>query len=410
MLYLEPRLWIIFLLGFSSGLPLALTAGTLTYWLAETGISNTSIGLFALVGVPYTFKFVWSPLVDRMSLPGFTRLFGRRRGWMLLSQLALAAAMFAMSLVNPAEAPATIAAFALLLAFLSATQDIVIDAYRVDILDEKLYGAGAATVVFGYRIGMLASSAGALYLAHFYSWQLVYQTMAGLMGVGLLATVLGREPVRSGALREQEHNWLYNTVIAPFADFMTRPAWVLILAFVVFYKLGDVFVASMTSPFYLAMGFSKIEIANITKVFGVVATLLGSFLGGWVVSRFGILKGLLICGTVQLLSNFAFMAQAYAGYDLTLLVFTIGVENIAGGMGTAALVAYLSKLCNASFTATQYALLSSLTAVGRTFLAAPCGVLADTVSWPVYFGISGLIALPGMLLLLVLIKQPKQSS
>ncbi len=408
MLYLEPRLWIIFLLGFSSGLPLALTAGTLTYWLAEVGVSNTSIGLFALVGVPYTFKFAWAPLVDRMSLPGFTQVFGRRRGWMLLSQLALAAAMFSMSLINPSEAPGAIAGFALLLAFLSATQDIVIDAYRVDILDEKLYGAGAATIVFGYRIGMLASGAGALYLAHFYSWQLVYQTMAGLMGVGLLATLLGREPVRVEAPRE--HSWFYNAVVAPFADFMTRPAWVLILAFVVFYKLGDVFVSSMTSPFYLAMGFSKIEIANVTKVFGIIATLLGSFLGGWVVSRLGILKGLLVCGLVQLASNFAFVAQAYAGHDLTLLVFTIGIENIAGGMGTAALVAYLSKLCNASFTATQYALLSSLTAVGRTFLAAPCGVLADTVSWPVYFGISGLVAVPGMLLLLVLIKQPKQSS
>ncbi len=387
-----------------------LTAGTLGFWLAESGSSNTAIGLFALVGVPYTFKFLWSPLIDRMPLPCLTRLLGRRKAWMFLSQALLAGALFGLSLSSPSENIIWTAWLALAVSFLSATQDIVIDAYRVDILDEKSYGAGAATIVFGYRIGMLVAGAGALYLASYFTWAVVYQTMAALMSVGLIATLLCQEPksplplVGEGDFDSSKsgEGWFYESAIAPFADFITRQNWALILIFVVFYKLGDAFVSNMTSPFYLAAGFSKIEIANITKVFGVIASLFGAFLGGWMVSRAGILKALLICGLVQMLSNLAFIAQAYVGHDLGLLVFTIAAENITGGMGTAALVAYLSGLCHASFTATQYALLSSLTAVGRTFLASPCGILADMVSWPVYFGISTLIAIPGMLMLLFL--------
>lgn len=408
MIYLDRRIFFILLLGFSSGLPLMLTAGTLGFWLAESGSSNTAIGLFALVGVPYTFKFLWSPLVDRMPLPGLTYLLGRRRAWMFLSQVLLAGALLGLSLSHPAENITLTAIFALAVAFLSATQDIVIDAYRVDILDEKTYGAGAATVVFGYRIGMLASGAGALYLATYFPWSFVYQCMAGLVGVGLFATLFCGEPKKRDEEAAAHHNWFHKAVIAPFADFITRPNWWVVLVFIVFYKLGDAFVSNMTSPFYLAVGFSKIEIANITKVFGVFATLLGAFLGGWVVSRMGVMRALLICGLFQLLSNLVFALQAYAGHNLSVLVLVIAVENITGGMGTAALVAYLSKLCNASFTATQYALLSSLTAVGRTFLSSPCGVIADSVSWPTYFGISTLVAIPGMLLLIYLMRSDER--
>jgi PAT family beta-lactamase induction signal transducer AmpG len=410
LIYLDRRILIILLLGFSSGLPLALTAGTLGFWLAETGSSNTAIGLFALVGVPYTFKFLWSPLVDRMPLPGLTYVLGRRRAWLFLSQVLLASALLGLSLSHPADNLTVTALLALLVAFLSATQDIVIDAYRVDILDEKTYGAGAATVVFGYRLGMLVSGAGALYLASYFSWSLVYQFMAALVGIGLLATLFCQEPEKRDYESLAHHNWFHKAVVAPFADFMTRPNWWMILVFIVFYKLGDAFVSNMTSPFYLAVGFSKIEIANITKVFGVFATLLGAFLGGWAVSRYGVMRALLICGLFQLLSNLVFALQAYAGHNLNVLVLVIAVENITGGMGTAALVAYLSKLCNASFTATQYALLSSLTAVGRTFLSSPCGVIADSVSWPMYFGISTLVAIPGMLLLVYLMRSDTASA
>ncbi len=408
MIYLDIRIFYIFLLGFSSGLPFWLTSGTLAFWLAESGSSNTAIGLFALVGVPYTFKFLWSPLVDRLPIPILTRLLGRRRGWMLLSQILLALAILMMSGIKPAENLGLMAVFALLVAFLSATQDIVIDAYRVDILDEKTYGAGAATVVLGYRIGMLASGAGALYLASYLPWPVVYQIMAVLVGIGLLTTLLCQEPVQRDTEAVTHHNWFQKAVIAPFADFISRPNWWVILAFIMLYKLGDAFVSNMTSPFYLQMGFSKIEIANVTKLFGIVASLFGVFVGGLAVGRYGVLKALLVCGLFQLFSNLAFVVQAYMGHDLTALVFTIGAEYIAGGMATAALVAYLSKLCHASFTATQYALLSSLTAVGRTFLSSSCGLIADSVSWPVYFGISTLVGLPGMLLLVYLMRSDKR--
>lgn len=404
MIYLDRRIFFIFLLGFSSGLPFWLTSGTLAFWLTESGMSNTAIGLFALVGVPYTFKFLWSPLVDRMPIPLLTSLLGRRRSWMLLSQVLLAAALITLSQMRPAENLALVAILALLVAFLSATQDIVIDAYRVDILDEKTYGAGAATVVFGYRIGMLASGAGALYLATYMPWSWVYQIMAYLVGVGFLATLFASEPQKQDVEGQEQHSWFHKAVIAPFADFMTRPHWWIILLFIMLYKLGDAFVSNMTSPFYLGVGFTKIEIANITKVFGIFASLFGAFLGGLVVSRSGILKALLICGLFQMFSNLVFVLQAYTGHDLKVLVFTIAIENVTGGMATVALVAYLSKLCHASFTATQYALLSSLTAVGRTFLSSPCGFIADSVTWPVYFSISTLVALPGMLLLIFLMR------
>ncbi|MEI6789756.1 MAG: AmpG family muropeptide MFS transporter [Myxococcaceae bacterium] len=409
MIYLDKRIFFIFLLGFSSGLPFWLTSGTLAFWLTESGSSNTAIGLFALVGVPYTFKFLWSPLVDRMPIPILTSLLGRRRSWMLLSQVLLAVALLALSQMHPAENLSLVAILALIVAFLSATQDIVIDAYRVDILDEKTYGAGAATIVFGYRAGMLASGAGALYLATFFSWSVVYQCMALLVGVGFLATLFCAEPQKQDTEAQAHHHWFHKAVIAPFADFITRPNWWAILLFIIFYKLGDAFVSNMTSPFYLGVGFTKIEIANITKVFGLLASLFGAFMGGVAVSRLGVLRGLFVCGLFQMLSNLVFVVQAYAGHDLSILIFVIAIENITGGMATVALVSYLSKLCNASFTATQYALLSSMMAIGRTFLSSPCGLIADAVSWPIYFGISTLVALPGMLLLVYLMRSKQVS-
>lgn len=398
--YLDKRLWLVLCLGFSSGLPLALTGGTLSVWLTEAGTSKTAIGIFALVGLPYTLKFLWSPLIDRMPIPLLTRLLGRRRSWMLITQLALMAALVGLGLTNPFVDAGTTALLALIVAFCSASQDIVIDAYRVDILDEKSYGAGAAMVTYGYRIGMLASGAGALYLASFFPWSTVYFIMAGLVLIGFLTALFCSEPERTDT--DHDTNWFHSAVISPFADFMKDRPWLLVLAFIVLYKLGDAFVSTMSNPFFLDIGFSKIEIANITKVFGVFASLFGAFVGGLVVSRMGILKALLFCGIFQALSNLIFAALAYTGHDLSMLTAAIAVENVTGGMGTAALVAYLSSLCNASYSATQYALLSSLMAVGRTVLSSGAGALAENTNWPVFFVGSTLLAIPALLLLIPL--------
>ncbi|MDA0712410.1 MAG: AmpG family muropeptide MFS transporter [bacterium] len=407
--YLDKRILAILFLGFSSGLPLALVGGTLSIWLTEVGVSKTSIGLFAMVGIPYTLKFLWAPLVDRMPLPLFTRILGRRRGWMLFTQIILAAAIVGLGQTHPSINPSLTALLALTVAFCSASQDIVIDAFRVDILQRPSFGAGAATIVFGYRIGMLVSGAGALYLATFYPWSTVYYAMAALVGIGMITTLLSPEPNTVGDIAFESPGkmplklWLKTAIINPFSNFTERKYWLIIILFIVFYKLGDAFAGNMSNPFFIEIGFTKIEIANISKLFGFIATIVGGFIGGVMVSRFGLMRGLLICGIFQLLSNLVFSLQAYVGNDISMLMVTIATENITSGMGTAAFVAYLSGLCNASYSATQYALLSSFASVGRTFLASSAGLLAENVTWITYFILTTLIAVPGILILLWLI-------
>ncbi|HEY5790712.1 MAG TPA: AmpG family muropeptide MFS transporter [Gammaproteobacteria bacterium] len=419
--YRDRRVLAVGFLGFSSGLPLALTFGTLTLWLAELGIDKTTIGLFALAGTPYTLKFLWAPLVDRVPLPWLTRRFGRRRGWMLATQVALMAGITLLGGSDPVAAPTLTALLALLVAFCSATQDIAIDAYRVEILDERRYGAGAALVVLGYRIGMLASGAGALYAASFSDWGTAYAIMAALMAVGVVTVLLNPEPAvadspeaRAQAARVAAFvaarpdlrgragralAWLHGAVVAPFAEFLARPGWLAVLGFVVLYKFGDALAGVMSGPFYVELGFSKIEIANVTKAFGLGATIAGGLLGGLLVSRHGIWRSLWACGLLQMLSNLMFVVQALAGHDLALLTLTIGLENLAGGMGTAAFVAYLSSLCNVAYTATQYALLSSLAAFGRTLLSSSGGWLAVQLDWVGFFLLTTVAALPGLVLL-----------
>jgi len=313
-----------------------------------------------------------------------------------------------MGHADPRHSAELTALAAVLVAFCSASQDIVIDAYRVELLDAHEQGAGAAATQLGYRIGMLASGAGALFLAEFFGWQLAYTVMAGLVGIGMTAVLATREPremarpVTSGAdaWTHAFSAWIKDAVIAPFADFVQRRAWLPILLFVVLYKVGDAMAGVMAGPFYIAMGFSKPEIASVSKVFGVIATMTGVFLGGLVVYRLGVFKSLLICGVLQMLSNLMFAAQAVVGYDLGFLMATIAVENVTGGMGSAAFVAYLSSLCNIAFTATQYALLSSLSAVPRTVLASGSGWLAESLDWVLFFGVTTVAALPGLLLLM----------
>ena len=407
-IYTRPRLLLILALGFSSGLPLALTFGTLTFWLAEVGVSKGAIGLFALVGTAYTLKFLWSPLMDQLPLPPLTKWLGRRRGWLLFTQIALIITMIGLGQTNPAIDPGWTALWAVALAFASASQDIVIDAFRVEILAKEEQGAGAANIVFGYRVGMLVSGAGALYVASAAPWSTVYIVMAACMGIGILATLLAKEPEAPavppavGSAAERVAAWLKRAVFEPFAEFLSRPGWVAFLLFILLYKLGDAAVGIMTNPLYVDLGFSKTEVANVVKIFGLAATLVGAFLGGLLIAKLGLIRALWICGVLQLFSNLAFSGLALIGHDVTALAATIGFENLAGGMGTTAFVAFLAALCNRNYTATQYALLSSFMAVARTFIAAPGGYVAEAVNWPVYFLLTAIVAIPGLLLIVVL--------
>mgnify|MGYP001214741301 CR=1 FL=1 len=411
--YGDRRVIAILFLGFSSGMPLLLTFSTLSIWLAEEGISKGAIGLFALLATPYSLKFLWAPFIDRLELPLLTKWLGRRRGWAILTQLALIVGIIGLGSSDPIRDTWTMAAWAVFVAFASASQDVVIDAYRVEILQEEQYGAGSAMIVAGYRMGMLASGAGALFLADAVSWFWVYVAMACLMGVGMLTILLNPEPdhaVRpdAGQQRGSPLKWLRAAVVEPFAEFLARGGWrhaAYILAFVVFYKFGDSLAGVMANPFYIEIGFSKSEIASISKIFGLAATLAGGFLGGLLVVRRGIMESLLWCGLLQMFSNLMFAVQAMVGHDISMLAVTIAVENVAGGMGTAAFVAYLSSLCNVAYTATQYALLSSLMAVARTFLSSPAGFMAEATSWTMFFVITTVAALPGLVLLWWLIRE-----
>lgn len=397
----EPRVLAVLALGFSSGLPLALTFGTLSVWMAEVGVSKTTIGLFASVGTPYALKFLWAPLIDRMALPILTKTFGRRRGWMLLTQALLILSIVALGQTDPGRDPELVALCALIVAFCSASQDIVIDAYRVEILETRLLPAGSTAVQFGYRIAMLVSGAGALYLASVLPWHVVYQIMAALVLIGVVVTLAGSEP----ATPDEEKRafefsvWFERAAIQPFVEFMKRPGWLGVLAFVAFFKLGDAFAGVMTNPFLIDLGFSKIDIANVVKIFGFGATMIGLIVGGLLMNAVGLRRALWITGILQLLTNLVFALQATMGADLGFLALTIALENLAGGMGSAVFVAYISSLTNVAFTATQYALLSSLAVVGRTWLSTPTGYVADTTGWVGFFVVSALVALPGLIML-----------
>jgi PAT family beta-lactamase induction signal transducer AmpG len=409
--YWERRLVIVFLMGFASGLPFLLSGATLSIRLTEAGISLSTIGLFALVGTPYNLKYLWAPLIDRLRIPLLSRLLGRRRSWMVLIQLGLMAAVAALGLSDPQKGAGLTAMFALAVAFFSASQDIVIDAYRIEILDENQQGAGAAMTQAGYRFGLLAAGAGALYLATSIDWTLVYGLMAALVLIGLLAALLAPVPEMDTALSQtsaSKGNAFRKTVVEPFVEFFQRNnigVAVVILAFILLYKFGDAFAGVMANPFYIKVGFTKVQIANVSKVFGVFATLLGVFAGGLVVKRLGILKSLLYCGILQMLSNLMFAAQAAIGPKVWFLFFTIGIENLSGGMGSAAFVAYLSMLCNTQYTGTQYALFTSFMAFGRTWLSAGSGWVADHTDWVTFFIASTFVALPGLVMLWWMMKR-----
>lgn len=408
--YFDRRMLVMVLLGFSSGFPYLLVFGTFNLWLKDAGVSLAAIGLFSLAKAPYSLKWMWSPIVDRVKLPLFNRL-GRRRGWALFAQIGLFFALLGMAVTNPALHPWHMAVFAFLTVVASATQDIVLDAYRIESFNNREQGAGVAVFVLGYRLGTIFSGAGALFMAAVMDWEDVYKIMALGALVGMVTILCSHERQEVEILHpkgeklrfgERALRFLKNAVYNPLAEFMTRPHWVLILLFVFLYRMSDAYMAPMAYPFYDDMGFSKVEIASVIKVYGVIATIGGTLLGGLVVSRFGIVRSLLWCGILQGISNLVFVWQAYAGHNIYVLMMTIAVENISSGMGTAAFVAYLSSLCNVAYTATQYALLSSFMSLARDIFAATSGFVADAVSWPVFFILTALMSVPGLVILLYL--------
>ncbi len=405
--YGDRRLLAVLLMGFSSGLPLPLTFGTLSFWVAESGASLTAIGTFALVGTAYSLKFLWAPLIDRLPLPGITRRLGRRRGWAVVIQVLLAAAIVWLGTTDPKTALAWTALAAVTVAILSASQDIVIDAYRIELLDPAQQGAGAAATQWGYRFGMIASSAGALYIAAFWDWTAAFAAMAALMSVGMATVLATPEPAASAAVRPSANMlvWFREAVIGPLADFAGRPQWAVILLFVVFYKFGDALANTMANALYVQIGFTRVEVATVSKLFGIWSTLAGVAVGGILVGTLGYYRSLLLCGVLQLLSNLTFVWLVMAGHDVGVLTVAVAVENFCGGLGSAAFVAYLSSLCSIAFTATQYALLSSLAAVGRTTLAASGGAIAEAIGWIPFFFVSMAAAVPGLLLLLWLMQR-----
>ena len=405
-IYCERPLPLILMLGFASGLPLLLTFSTLSAWLAEAGVSRAAIGAFALAGLPYALKFLWSPLLDCLPPP---LPLGRRVGWGVAIQLALAAAIIALGCCDPRRDLRAMGALALLVAFLSASQDIVIDAYRVELLTDEQQGPGAGMIQTGYRIAMLASGAGALVIAARYGWFVAYLSMAMLLLCGAIVFLLSPEPApRAGAAEplalpaaaKSIRSWLKTAVAAPFEDFAARPMWLAILIFILGYKLGEAMAGVMAMPLYVSLGFSLDQIAAVSKLAGFFATIAGALIGGVITARLGFMRSLLVCGLLLSAGNLFYVLQAIGGRHVGYLALCVTAENLTGAMAGAALVAYLSSLCSQQFTATQYALLSSLAAVRRNLVASGAGVMAQALGWAEFFLLTTVATLPALLLLL----------
>ena len=416
--YLQPRVLVILFLGFSSGLPLALSGSTLQVWATESGVNLRTIGLFAIIGTPYTIKFLWAPVVDALDVPVLSRRFGRRRGWLVFSQLLLMAAIGLLALCDPKSGPGLLIAAALMVATASATQDIVIDAFRVESLPENEQAAGMASYVAAYRVANLLSTAGALYIvtgfelfagfARAGAWTAGYLVMGLFVLIGLAAAILATEPDKSAAVSadharhasEGKLTRVYRTARTAFGDFMLRDMAVVVLAFVVLFKFTDALAGAMTAAFVIDLGFTRVDYANIIKGLGFAATLLGGFAGGYVARAFPLVTCLWIGGLLQAAANFAFTWQAIVGKDGRWLSFAITVENFTSAIGTVIFVSYLSALCrNPLHTATQFALLTALSAVGRTYLSAGAGFVAEATGWAWFFAICAFAGIPGLLLL-----------
>lgn len=425
--YYDRRMLTLLALGFSSGLPAPLVFSNLSIWLRDEGVSRTDIGLFALATTPYAINFLWAPLVDRMPLPWLTARFGRRRGWTLFAQMWLILAIGCMALTAPSDNLMAVAVAALFVAFVSATQDIVIDAYRIDVLEPHQYGAGSAAAIWGWHLGgTLVGGAGGLYLASTFGWNTAYGVLALAIGIGVLAILLAPEPAarptpetvaRERHVTARLHHlnwlrgrtadlaaWLYGAVIAPFADFMRRDGWVLILVFIFVFKFGDALLGRMSGVFYREMGFALVDIANVSKVYGLAANGAGILVGGYLVYRLGVMKSLFLAGFAAAATNLTYSWLAMSGNDMAVFRIAVMSDNFTAGLATVAFVAYLSSLTNVAYTATQYALLASLGNLARIWLSASSGWMVDRLDgdWVVFFAMTAGLALLGLPLLLIL--------
>ena len=425
--YTNPRVITMLFLGFSAGLPFLLVFSTLSAWLKEAEVSRSIIGFFSWVGITYSVKFFWAPVIDRLPIPLLTRWLGRRRSWMLVAQCGIAGGLVAMALVDPKVDLFWMAAFAVVVAFSSATQDVSIDAFRIEAVDKDIQGAMSATYILGYRVALLVAGAGALYMADRIPWEHVYFVMAGLMSVGMLTVLMIREPqvsrneqaimeeARVIKFLEGSHHWppkvrdavawFIGAVVCPFVDFFTRNGWlaVVILLFIGVFRISDITMGVMANPFYLDLGFTKTEIAEISKVFGFFMTIGGSALGGLFVVRYGIMRPMLL-GAIMVASTnllFAYMASV-AEPGKMLLAFVISMDNLSGGFAVAAFIAYLSSLTNTAYTATQYALFSSLMTLPAKFIGGFSGVIVDLHGYTFFFMYASMLGVPAILLTLYL--------
>lgn len=410
--YLEPASLRMLTLGFAAGLPLLLVLGTLSFRLREAGIDRTTIGYLSWVGLAYGFKWCWAPLVDRLPLPLLTRGFGRRRAWLLLSQAVIIGGLVGMALSDPRQALGPIVWCALVVAFGSATQDIALDAFRIESADTQRQAALAATYQTGYRMAMIWAGAGVLWIAaraetatagnyQQEAWQTAYLVMAASMLVGVLTVLFSREPLhRELPPARNAAEWLHGALIDPFADFIRRYQWqaALILALIAVYRISDIVMGIMANPFYVDMGYTKDEVAAVTKVYGVIMTLAGAFVGGALSMRFGVMRVLMLGATLSAASNLLFAWLGTVGHDLTALIFVISADNLSSGIASAAFIAYLSSLTNVSYSATQYALFTSMMLLLPKWLAGFSGRYVDAFGYVHFFVSTALLGLPVLLL------------
>ncbi|SOD40127.1 AmpG family muropeptide MFS transporter [Nitrosovibrio sp. Nv4] len=430
-IYTHPRVLGMLSLGFSAGLPLLLVMGTLSFWLREAGIDRSTIGHLSWIGLAYGFKWMWSPLVDRLPLPLLTRLLGRRRAWLLLSQVAIALALVGIATTDPLENLTHMVFFALAVAFASATQDIALDAYRIEAVAPRLQGAMAATYQAGYRLAMILASAGALWIAaaadlseatyEYAPWRIAYLTMAACMAVGIVTTLIIREPEvpitrlisenedrarktiahwHLNSKLEQLFAWLYGAMIAPFRDFIVRHGGqaLLILALIAVYRISDVVMGVMSNPFYVDMGYTKDEVATVSKVYGVIMTIVGAAIGGVLTAKIGIMRTLFLGAVLSAATNLLFVWLTGRGHDITGLIFTISADNLSGGIASSAFIAYLSGLTNSAYSATQYALFSSVMLLLPKFIAGFSGDFVDAYGYASFFTGTALLGLPVLIL------------
>lgn len=403
--YFAPRVLGIGFFAFPYGMMFFLAVTTAQVWLKDIGATNTDIGLFAIASFPYMLKFLWAPMVDLIKIPYLSRKLGHRRSWLLLIHLSLMVGLVLMAFSNPTpHSLRWTAMVALGLAFLAATQDIIVDAYRIEILSTKESVPGIGMLIFGYRLGSITAKAGTLYLAHYFSWPLAYCVMSLLIMVGVIAIFFNPEPEK----KPKPERLIYHTVVRPFTEFIKRSnTWWIPVFFILFYRLADAMINNMATSFYMEIGFTKADIATVTNVFGVCATIIGGFLGAAVVRRLDVFKGVFVCGLLHTISNLMFVVLAYVGNDIPTLYGAIALENVTGGMSTAAFFVYLTRLCHISHAVTQFALFTSIWSA-QSFIASISGWIVDQLNgnWVIFFFITVMVAIPGLLVIKYLDKYP----